>query len=98
MINETISNLTTQKALDFNSWTAVTQNNIFLLCILGVWLLPLIIAIILASCIGGGTGASKKKMINFGNFWLLWFLWFFLQAGLILILIIFPIWLSGMGG
>ena len=95
MINESI-NATFEIAstkLDFQTWTAVSQNTTFLLVTLGIWLFPLIIALILGACIGGGSGASKKKMIQFGNFWLLWFLWFFLQGALFLIQI-FPIFLE----
>jgi len=99
MINDTINNtlIDAGSKIDFAQWTKITQDPIFLISALIVWLFPLILMLIIGACVKGGSGSSSKKMIEFPNFWIIWFTYFFIQSALFLILLIFPVWL-GIGG
>lgn len=98
MINETINNtLGNVGKLDFQTWTNVTQNPIFLISALVVWLFPLILMLIIGACVKGGNKSSGKCMLEFPNFWTWFAIEFFIQLALFLGLIIFPIWLGWIG-
>ena len=92
MINETIQN-----TLTYESVTQITNQPEFILSIVAVWLLPLIIYFIVGAFARARSGDGRvlsKRMIEYPNFWYSFFIWFFLQAGLILTLIIFPLWIK----
>ncbi len=94
MLNETLNQ---SVELTFESVTNITLNPLFLIAIVTIWLLPLIIYIMVGVCVRGKTSSGvklKDPMIYSPNFWYSFFIWFFIQAGLFLIFIMFPIWLE----
>ena len=83
--------------LSFDQVTAITTDPLFLGAIIAVWLLPLILYIIVGSVAKAKSPSGQalsKPMIAYPNFWYGFFIFLFFQAGLFLILIIFPLWLK----
>ena len=83
--------------LSYTDITAITHHPTFLLSLLVVWLLPLIIYVVVGLVAKGKSPSGQsysKSMIQYPNFWYSCVIWFFIQSGLILLLIVFPLWLK----
>ena len=100
MINETIGNLTLGEGINgltFESVVEVTNNPVFILAVIGVWLIPILLYIFIGAVVSAKSPSGQtlsKKMIYYPNFWIPVFIWFFLQSALFLIFIVFPLWLK----
>jgi len=95
MANETIQLIT--QSLTYESVTQITNNPIFLIATLVVWLLPLIMYLIIGFFAKARSPSGQilsRRMIEYPNFFYAFALWFFLQSALFLLLIIFPFWIN----
>ena len=94
-LNETI--IETIKTIDYKTWTEITQNPIFLIGIISVWLIPLLFYLLVGTLSRAKSPSGQllsRRMIEYPNFWYSFVIWFFIQSALILILIIFPFWIE----
>ena len=82
--------------LTYDSLIVITHSTPIIVILGIIWFLPLLIYLLIGATRGAKTSSGKKlskRMIQTSGFWIGWFLWFFLQALLILSLLIFPFWL-----
>jgi hypothetical protein len=81
----------------FEAVSAINTDPYMLVAYGIVWFLPLFIYL-LVGCVATGRSADGRKtskpMIYYSNYWYSWLIWGLIQLGLILTLIIFPIWLK----
>lgn len=85
------------KRLTFQEVTSVTQDPLMLLVIVGIiWFVPLFLYLIIAGSVRARTSSGVKlkgSMLSKVTGWIPVFIWL-IQAGLILIFLIFPVWLG----
>lgn len=91
ILNQTIEQTT---RITFEDWTKITLDPKFIVAMLIIWLVPIIFYIIIGACVKGGGKYYSKRMIEYPNFFYAPLIWFFVQGGLILILVMFPVWLE----
>lgn len=81
----------------FEAVSAINTDPYMLVAYGIVWFLPLFIYFLIG-CVAHGKSADGRKaskpMIFYPNYWYAMLVWGLIQLGLILILIIFPIWLK----
>jgi hypothetical protein len=91
-----MENVTIGKVLDYNSVTHITQNPLIIGIIAGIWLITLILYLIIAGSIRAKTSSGTKlkgSLLSKPTGWIPVFIWL-IQAGLTLIFLIIPVWLS----
>jgi len=92
-MNQTI--IESYQALSRDQITNVTQNPIILGVFIAIGVLILLIYIIIASLVTIKVNNGKRvKMISRINAWIPIFIWIIGYPGLVLILLIFPIWVK----
>lgn len=94
-LNETITE--TIKNIDYDTWVQVTQNPIFLICVLITFFLPLLIYFFImftARAKSPSGNSYSKTMWHYPNSWYAFVIWMFIQSMLFLVFIIFPFWLE----
>lgn len=81
--------------LTYEQITAVTQTTPFLLILAFIVLFPIILYLIIASNVKARTKDGRKlskSMLSNLNAFIPIFIWLFIQGGLFLLLVIFPVW------
>ena len=84
------------KRLTYEGVTKITQDPLIITIIAGIWLITLILYLIIAGSIRARTSSGTKlkgSLLSKPTGWLPVLIWF-IQAGLILIFLIFPVWLG----
>jgi len=81
--------------LTYEQVVSVTQDPIFIFALLVIWLFPIVLYLLMAGSIKASTSSGRKldkSMLSNLNAWIPVLIWTFLQAGLFLLLVIFPVW------
>lgn len=103
MANETINNsiisITTQIPT-YEQATAITHSSAFIISLAIVWALTWVLMLILGASVSARDSYNRKisgsSMLGSLNFWYLFIIVFLIQ-GALLLLIVFPIWISWLG-
>lgn len=91
MINQTLENIRFEEVIK------ITQNPIMILVLGIIWFSPLFIYLIVGAFKKGKSSTGRetsKSMWSYPNYWISIFIWGFIQLGLFIIGLIFPIWLK----